>query len=295
MATVSPTDSWAVGTALEETVSGGTHSIGLIEHFDGKQWSMGPQFSGVNLLAIRAVSANDIFAVGGSNVDAGQPNPFLAHFNGTTWSQVALPSLPNRETGLVRGIAVISANDIWIAGDAGTVVPTTLFAMHFNGTRWSVIPVPVPAGGHVHDLGFGRGMTAIATNNVWAVGNFAPSTSPAVEQTLTEHFNGTSWKIVPSANAGNPGSSNTLSGVAAVSANSVWACGQTNDSQRGPQNLIEHFDGIRWTVSPVPPGNGFAGLFAMLAFPSGSVFAAGGDLGAGDALISVIFHTSQGK
>ncbi len=295
-AAVSSTDVWAVGDALEETISGGSHFIGMIEHFDGAQWSLvpSPQLgSGVELNGIQAISATDVYAVGDSHADSQQPNPLLEHYDGVQWSLVPLPRLKNGLTGRLRGIAIISDSDIWVTGDSGGVVPTALVAMHFNGQKWSVVAVPVPSNGKVHDVGFGKGVTAIATDDVWAVGAFT-SLASGVEQTLTEHWNGQAWKVVPSANAGS-GSANLLAGVTAVSANDVWASGQTDDTNAfGLVNLIEHWDGTRWTISPVAGGNGFAGLFAMLAFPSGDVYAAGSDFDNGN-LISVIFHTTQGK
>ena len=38
------------------------------------------------------------------------------------------------------------------------------------------------------------GAAAIAANDIWAVGNFRISNGA---QTLAEHFNGTSWSVVP--------------------------------------------------------------------------------------------------
>ena len=295
VAVVSSTDVWAVGTALVETISGGSHLIGLIEHFDGANWTLvaSPQFpSGVDLHGIRAISANDIYAVGDSHADSQQPNPLLEHFDGTKWTAVPLPHLKSGQTGALRGIGIISDSDIWVLGDSGTVVPTATVAMHFDGQKWSIVPVPLT--GQVHDVVFGQGVTAIATNDVWAVGGVSVNTG--AEQTLTEHWDGKSWKIVASPNGGHPGSTNRLAGIAAVSSSDVWACGQTFDTTTSTfLNLIEHWDGTRWTISPVAAGNGFASLSGVVAFPSASVYVAGSDLGANSILESVVFHTDQGQ
>ena len=296
VAALSATDAWAVGTAVVETVSGGSHLVSLIEHFDGTQWSIvpSPQFaSGSELNAIQALSATDIFAVGDAHSDSQKPTPLMEHFDGSNWSVVSLPQLGR--TGTLRGIAALSDSDIWVVGDSGTVVPTKTVAMHFDGRGWTIVPLPVPLSGKVHDLRLGEGLTAIASNDVWAVGNFAPASSVA-ERTLTEHWDGHSWKIVPSPNMGHTGSSNVLRGLSAVSSTSVWACGQTEDNSVPIiENLIEHWDGTRWTISPVSPGHGFAALIAMFAFPDGSVYAAGADVDGGGFLTSVIFHTDQGN
>lgn len=296
VAAVSPTDAWGVGAAVVETKSGGSHLVSLIEHFDGTQWSLvsSPQFaSGSELNAIHALSATDIFAVGDVHSDSQQPTPLLEHFDGNSWSVVSLPQLGR--TGTLRGIAALSDSDIWVVGDSGTIVPTKTVAMHFDGQAWTIVPVPVPLSGNIHDLRLGEGLTGIAPNDVWAVGNFAASSSVG-ERTLTEHWDGHSWKIVPSPNMGHAGSSNVLRGVSVVSSSSVWACGQTEDNSVPIiANLIEHWDGTRWTVSPVSPGQGFAALISMFAFPDGSVYAAGTDVDRAGSQTSVIFHTDRGN
>ena len=66
--------------------------------------------------------------------------------------------------------------------------------MHWDGTAWAI--VTTPSLGTVSLL---SGVAAIATNDVWAVGNTRVGTA---NQTLTMHYDGTSWSIVPSANTG---------------------------------------------------------------------------------------------
>lgn len=292
VAAVSPTDVWAVGATLENiSPSSNGDFVGVIERFNGSKWSLFTTVPGVELLAVKAISANDIFAVGDINGTSGSPSPWIEHFDGRSWSPVSLPAAG----GVLRGIAANSADDIWAVGDSGGVVPTNTLALHFDGREWKVVPVPVPFHGQVHDITFGNGITAIATNDVWAVGAFRGLPS-GNQQTLTEHWDGQSWKIVPSANSASVGSQNRLNGVSAVSSKDVWACGQILDQNLGFINLIEHFDGTKWTISPVANGNGgFSGLNAMQAFSDGSVYAAGSSIDNNSNLVSVIFHTNQGK
>jgi len=125
IAALSPTDAWAARSALVETISGGSHLINLIGHFDGTQWRIvsSPQFAGgAQLNAIPAISSTDIFAAGESNSDSQQPNPLREHFDGRIWSVVTLPAVAGTPT--VRGIAALSDSDIWIVGDSGGVKST---------------------------------------------------------------------------------------------------------------------------------------------------------------------------
>jgi hypothetical protein len=63
------------------------------------------------------------------------------------------------------------------------------------------------------------GIAAIAADDIWAVGSFADANNK--EQTLTEHWDGTSWSIIPSPTAG------FLKAVSARSDGTVVAVGYT--------------------------------------------------------------------
>ena len=88
-------------------------------------------------------------------------------------------------------------------------------------------------------------VTAISNNDAWAVGYAGNS---RVNHTLTQHWDGTSWRIVPSFSSSG---SDAFSAVTAISKSDVWAVGATNG-----QPLIEHWNGNRWQVSAgasIPP------------------------------------------
>jgi len=85
--------------------------------------------------------------------------------------------------------------------------------------------------------------------DVWAVGTSTSSSS----QTLTEHWDGSVWSIVPSPNA--PQSTfDSFVAVTALSSRDVWAAGeydtQADFNQTLPHGLTEHWDGQQWSVGP---------------------------------------------
>ena len=91
-----------------------------------------------------------------------------------------------------------------------------------------------------------------SASDVWAVGS---ASSGGQNQTLTEHWNGSAWTVVPSPS---PGVSAGLTSVRALSSSNAWAVGAFNPGDNSPnKTLIEHWDGSGWTVVPSPnPGTG---------------------------------------
>src|SRR5260221_11562251 len=73
------------------------------------------------------------------------------------------------------------------------------------------------------------------------------------------------WTVVPSPAGGQ------LNGVARVSANDVWAVGQT----LAPGTLAEHWDGTAWSVVPTPNPAANDRLSAVAAVSASDVWAVG--------------------
>jgi hypothetical protein len=69
------------------------------------------------------------------------------------------------------------------------------------------------------------GVAARSATDVWAVGNRQDrSGAIPIDRTLTEHWNGSTWSVVPSPNVG--GNDNLLNGVGAASGD-VWTVGSS--------------------------------------------------------------------
>lgn len=266
-----------------------------------------------HLIAIDAVSANDVWAVG-YYYDGFASRTLVEHWDGTQWSTVPSPNV-GTSANVLAAVAAASASDVWAVGYAGT---QTLIE-HWNGSNWSVVSSPnVGTGLNAFD-----GVAVVAPNNVWAVGHYyssgtgsyrtliehwngaywtivsSPNASPAdnflwggigvvsandvwavgsygpngSRQTLVLHWNGTQWSIVPSPNAG--AFENRLNGVAAVSANDIWAVGYAHVGSND-QTLIEHWDGTQWSIVPSPNvGPGQHSLLSVSAVSANDVWAVG--------------------
>src|SRR5258705_11710891 len=84
--------------------------------------------------------------------------------------------------------------------------------------NWQIITSP-NGPRQVNEL---HSVSALAENDVWAAG-VSYDTERTLGSTLIEHWNGSQWSVVPSAN---PVSTlNILYGVAAVATNDAWAVG----------------------------------------------------------------------
>ena len=98
----------------------------------------------------------------------------------------------------------------------------------------------------------------------WAVGEDVGAGTAVGGSTLIEHWNGTTWSIVPSPT---PGAYPELSGVVGRSGSDVYAVGTNLPSVNGgpEQALILHWNGTAWSAD----SNGVFGgaLAAAVTFP----------------------------
>lgn len=267
VAAVAATDVWAVGSYRNASSNYQT----LIEHWNGNQWSVvpGPNVGSSNndLYWVAVVSSNDVWAVGHSRNANSIYETLTEHWNGTQWSVVPSPNVESSNNEL-DSVAAVATNDVWAVGhwrNASNIYQT--LTEHWDGTAWSMVPSPSIGSGN-NDL---YGITAVSASDVWAVGHYRPGTT--IYQTLIEHWDGSSWNVVPSSNAGSD--NNNLNEIAAISGNDVWAVSHYL-SGGIYQTLAEHWDGSTWDV--VPSSNGGSGnndLNAVAAISANDIWAVG--------------------
>lgn len=243
VASTSTDDVWAVGNGYPPSQNSRTQ----IQHWDGSQWSIVPSPNvGTNnnyLTAITALSANDAWAVGQSNNGATLAT-LIEHWNGTQWSVVPSPNLGS--TNNLNTVVALSANDVWAAGEYSSGGVVRSFTLHWDGNQWNIIATPNVGTGNNHLTA----LAALSPNNVWAVGSYAPYQSPPYHQTLSLHWDGNQWSIVPSPN--DTSLTNVLQAVQILSTGEVWAAGWY-DSDNGQRTLIERYSCPPPTVTGTPP------------------------------------------
>ena len=124
------------------------------------------------------------------------------------------------------------------------------------------------------------GTAAIAANDIWAVGDIV-SNSGLTTTTLAEHFDGTTWSVVPTPTLRSGG---FIDGVAAVASNDVWAVG--GEGSLTPfQPLIEHWNGTSWSKIPSPPLSNGGFLNGVTAISSNDIWAVGVINNSSDSLV----------
>jgi hypothetical protein len=106
-------------------------------------------------------------------------------------------------------------------------------------------------------------VAAVSSNNVWAVGwtDTTVGGFHSFQGTLIEQWDGSQWTVIPSPNV-DGSSQNTLTGIAVINVNDIWAVGYADY-----QTLTEHWDGFQWSIVPSPNvadyGNQLSGITAL--------------------------------
>src|SRR6266567_3685816 len=163
------------------------------------------------------------------------------------WSLIPSPKAGTSSNEL-EGVAVVSASDVWAVGSYFNLNLNSSQTLieRWNGSTWQVVTSPNVGTGN-NDL---SGVAADLFGSVWAVGGFTNS-AQGNDQTLVEHWNGSTWQVVTSPNMGT--GNNDLSGVAVDLSGGVWAVGDYfNATRNHQQTLIEREHGGNWQVITSP-------------------------------------------
>ena len=222
---------------------------GLAERWDGSAWSIQPTPASLGGLAgVSCPTVSACTAVGGFG------GAFrAAQWNGSTWSpeSVALPHSGSAGLDAVSCTAVTACIAVGDTLPQGSLEPHPL-AERWNGSTWSILPVPAPAGG-----GELFGVSCSTATACTAVGQLY--SHPGV---LAERWNGSGWSIqrtpIPPATAG--------ASLTAVSCPAPTACTAAGSVTNTFQDLTlaEHWDGTTWSIQPTPnPPGGQNGLNAV--------------------------------
>jgi WD40 repeat protein len=135
MSATGPKDIWALG---ERSVVKSPRNA-FVAHWDGGSWGVINAPGLYEPRSIAAASSHDVWVVGGIRR--------ILHWNGASWTRVALPRVPGVQ---LSAVSASGPHDVWVVGSrhgvhlpANSVGSHTL-AYHYDGHRWSIIPTPNP-------------------------------------------------------------------------------------------------------------------------------------------------------
>lgn len=159
----------------------------LIEHWDGKSWSVvsSPTDAASALPLGLTATASSLTLVGQQETDTA---PYTTYVAAGTPSALSIPTTPNSGTGENDLFAAATAADgsTWAVGwdiDTSTGNHDPLILQGVSGV-WSLVPSPALAAGS--DSGFAA-ITAIPGGGMWAVGVTAPGKGGGSYSTLIEY------------------------------------------------------------------------------------------------------------
>lgn len=257
---------WACGFA-------GTAAQPQLLHYNGSAWSQVsiPITANTSYLnSLDAISANDVWAVGGrSPVGTTLPYPVYAlHYNGSSWTEVSVTPLGNgrHEFAAVDGVA---SNDVWAVGYWGTT-PTTadarFLAMHWNGSTWVNMNSTLPASVN-GQMGYFTNLKMLAPNDVWAIGSYTAGGYVML------HYDGNTWTEVA-----HPLTSASLAGT---SSGGLYSFGME----------INYWDGSAWSTEDSlaqQPNPAFA---SSVRLANGDIWAAGRTIDANNVFRTLVYRS----
>jgi hypothetical protein len=220
---ISPSDMWSTGFIL---TNDGESLYPLFEHYDGTSWTATETtFNDGTMFGISADATNDVWAAG----TAALYSTVVEHYDGNSWSVI---SSPNAGAGwnVLEGVAALSPTNVWTVGyytaDFNSTRPALTLIEHWDGATWKIVASPNVGPNSQYQSNQLYGIIAISANDIWAYGSYFASDGSEQQSTLVEHWNGASWKIVPSPNPVNGTfRANILFGGTVIPKGDLWLVG----------------------------------------------------------------------
>lgn len=290
---VSTSDCWAVGSVNE-----GAAGVILAQHWNGAAWVAVPTPNAADspntaLTGVTCNSTSDCWAVGYAISASNTSNyeSFIQHWDGVAWLSVTLPNPQSTQSNFLEDVACSAASNCWTVGSAALPDGTyqTLIE-HWDGSSWNTATSPNTSAVEYNVL---FGTTCLSGSDCWALGY---TFDGVAFQTLTNHWNGSAWSFVSSADVKPVRGNNFFNGVTCVSTSDCWVVGDILTSA-ALLSLTEHWDGTQWNVVPAPsvPWTAtrqvvFNELFAVACPSSSDCWAVGYYVLSGGPDITLIEH-----
>jgi hypothetical protein len=282
LAVVSARDAWALG--FTDTP---TREFAIIRRWNGRTWaSVQPP---AKIAAAWDRQFPDFVTAAASRTSllmfSTASNGYYLLHTGKHWRLGKLPGISESVSYDITGAAVFGPGNAWALGVRTAPASDgfyrySTYAAHFNGSRWTAVPVPLKSAATSPSLDF-PALSAISPRNIWAIsgstvlrwtGDTAGFTRAAVQPPLargavltsiatapggtvwvagihgktpfTARWNGSAWALrsLP-ASARNF----TIISLAAHGQGGLWAIGATHPNGKPPATRLWRYSGRAWT------------------------------------------------
>jgi hypothetical protein len=237
------------------------------------------------LSGVYCTSASNCWAVGVQRAsgESAALNQML-RWNGSTWRPFPVPQPAGTrrdDYAALASVRCLTAADCWAVGNYSKGGAYFDEALHWNGTKWSLVPTPAPGGMLGNEFSELDDVVCTSHASCWAVGEFG-SQNTSANQFL--YWNGKRWSVVsaPDPDGTNTDDNNIAEAVrcSAPSSCLVVGYGATSSSQASTGNESLRWNGRKWSVlTTVDPGGTTADsaneLTGLACSSSASCWAAG--------------------
>lgn len=249
-----------------------------------------PTLVGDDLTAVVRGLDGTLWAWGYRHRQGGPGSPLLERWDGSSWQEVALPA---RRANEIEGVAAISEDDVWVAGNSrrgGRL-------LHWDGSGWTTYP----AFWFTATTETSNALLALGSDDVWAVG------SADTPGTLSMHWDGARWRPIAVPVLSTRVGEVSMRLVRGISPADVWVLGDAQGFRRKSVNgdFLLHGDGSRWERQAWPARRRSSGHREEIALDDiavasdGTLWAAGrrwfGPDNRGDLYVPVVLRLRPGR
>jgi hypothetical protein len=226
----------------------------LVEHWNGTKWSIitvpVPKGPGGSLTGVACPGPTTCFAVGSYDT-ATTSLSLTERWNGKTWSIVPSPKPLGHAFAGLGSVACLDATHCTAVGATGMGIHLNPLVERWNGSKWTIVASPEPAGTTYVLL---SGVACVTLTNCTVVGSYLPNGS-SESVPIIEHWDGVTWSLA--ATPTDPSISGaSLSGIACSGPSDCTAVGVQFLTSGATNPFVEHWDGTNWTIVPTPTPGG---------------------------------------
>jgi hypothetical protein len=239
-------------TAVGYYVNSAGIAVTLAEAWDGTTWAVQPTPNPTDgqssvLSGVSCTSKKACTAVGYFFNSTGSDVTLAEAWDGRAWTVQPTPSPMGAHNSLLLGVSCTSRRMCFAVGYYQDNRNNTFtLAEAWDGAGWGIPLTPTRTGSKARAL---LGVSCTSQKACTAVGYHVNGGGSDVK--LVERWDGTTWAVQPTPNP-TEAKSSVLLGVSCTSKKACTAVGYDRNNSSTATALTEAWDGVEWTVQPIP-------------------------------------------